>query len=67
VRADLKCSEPIEIPYYSSNAFEPICIHCGAEVAVNTQTSDSYPFCKDCRGKPQILKRKQKLFETARK
>ena len=29
VRANLSCADPVEIPYYSSEAFRDACIHCG--------------------------------------
>ena len=28
VRENLSCDEPVEIPYYSSEKFEDLCIHC---------------------------------------
>ena len=29
VRANLQCEDKIETPYYSSNSFSDVCIHCG--------------------------------------
>lgn len=31
VRANLTCTDKLEVPYYSYCAYDPICIHCGME------------------------------------
>ena len=33
VRRDLRCVQPVEIPYYSSGLFEAICCFCDYETA----------------------------------
>ena len=69
VRANLTCADKVEIPYYSSEVFEDVCIHCGNpdnivkgdEVAGIQPTCD---FCWNDESKTRILKRKRKQIQT---
>ena len=65
-RADLGCSQPLEIPYYSSGSFPHICIHCAEcdNLLTGDEASDIYPTCGQCMTKPKQLKRKRKLFKA---
>lgn len=46
VKSNLSCTSPVEVPYYSSGVFPPICYHCGAQ---DTDTEEGqYPMCPDC-------------------
>ena len=59
VRANLSCSDPVEIPYYSSEAFVDVCIHCGIAQDLTTGRTDIYPTCATCLyEQPKIYKRK---------
>ena len=49
-RTNLVCSSPIEIPYYSANAHEPLCFHCGSKEITDGDSEDldlqhKYPIC----------------------
>ena len=46
VKANLACSNPIEIPYYSSGK-DPICYFCGTEDDI-VQKTDFLPGCTAC-------------------
>ena len=68
VRADLSCSEPVEIPYYSSGAFPRICSHCATseDLKVGAGTEGFYPMCSACfEVKPKLPERKRKLFSVS--
>ena len=58
VKANLACSNPIEIPYYSSGN-DPICYFCGTEDDI-VQKTDFLPGCTACctAGKKLVSKRK---------
>ena len=46
VKSNLSCATPVEVPYYSSGVFPPVCFHCGTQ---NTETEDGqYPMCPAC-------------------
>ena len=52
-RTYLVCSSPIEIPYYSANAHEPLCFHCGSKEITDGDSEDldlqhKYPICAQC-------------------
>ena len=61
VRANLVCSSPVEVPYFSSESFQDICYYCAAsENLVNN--IDSYPLCSACAVKyDKPLRRKRAL------
>ena len=61
VRENITCDDYIEIPYYSSEKFEDICICCACKVS--DLVEGQYPLCLECKqqGKSPILKRKRKL------
>ena len=61
VRENITCDDCIEIPYYSSERFEDICIYCGCKVSKLVE--GHYPLCPVCKqqGKSPVLKRKRKL------
>ena len=65
VRANLTCDMPIEVPYYSSERFAPICTCCGS--STDMQKEGQYPLCAYCeaKGNQPILKRKRKLFSKS--
>ena len=58
VRENLTCNDPIEVPYYSSEKFEDLCIHCAC--ATTDTTEGSYHICQFCKqsGKLPVLKGK---------
>ena len=46
VRANVSCEMPIEVPYFSSGVFPPVCYHCGTQ---DTDSKDGqYPMCAQC-------------------
>ena len=46
VKSNLSCATSVEVPYYSSGVFPPVCFHCGTQ---NTETEDGqYPMCPAC-------------------
>ena len=59
VRMNLTCNDLVEIPYYSSNCFEYICVHCACHTQCNTD--GQYPICNDCKGdgKPPVFKQEK--------
>ena len=64
VKANLSCASPMEIPYYSSGVFPPVCYHCGAQ---NTDTEDGqYPMCADCVASKRQPPLKRKNLQTMR-
>ena len=60
VRLNLCCSDPVEVPYYSSECFVDICVHCACPQ--QSTIDGQYPICQECRatGKMAVLKRKRK-------
>ena len=63
VRADLKCIQPVEVPYFSSGIFPALCCHCATESELVTGQPSVYPACHTCySNKPKVLKRKRKIF-----
>ena len=57
VRVNLSCSDPVEIPYYSSEAFVDLCIHCGIAQDLATGKTDIYLTCATCLHKhPKLYK-----------
>lgn len=65
VRANITCTCPIEIPYFSAG-YEPICYYCGSENGLESEQSDCYPLCTACRssGKKPTTKRTRQLFKS---
>ena len=63
VRKDFRCFDTVEVPYYSSGAFNVICVHCASGSDIIPEL-DSYPMCVHCVNarKPKVMKRKRKLF-----
>ena len=61
VRADLSCSHPMEVPYFSSGAFPSICAHSATAEDLQVGAEGFYPMCISCN-KPKLAKRKRKLF-----
>ena len=61
VRANLCCRDELEVPYYSSECFGPVCSHCACECQESVE--GQYPLCMDCRadGVSPLLKRKRKM------
>ena len=61
-RANLTCLSPIEIPYYSTNAHEPLCFHCGSEGTIDDDINlkDKYPICAQCLAKKPLIMRRRK-------
>ena len=60
VCVNLSCSEPVEIPYYTSGSFLDVCIQCGTSDDQATDETDIYPTCASCLAeKPKIYKRKR--------
>ena len=67
VRSNLTCGDHVEVPYYSSEMFLDVCVHCGCEESIVTGAvaKDIYPTCSDCLDQPKIIKRKQPVFQLA--
>ena len=65
VRANLTCEdlEQVEVPYYSSEKFAPVCSDCACDCAGADNIEGQYPLCQYCRaqGKQPMLKRKRKI------
>ena len=63
VRANLTCQNPVEVPYYSSDSFVDVCVHC-ASSSDFVSNVDVYPTCKTCfETKAKIYRRKRKQFQ----
>ena len=62
VRLNITCSDPVEVPYYSSVL--RICVHCACKTQCTID--GQYPICNECihDGKPLIFKRKRKLSKS---
>ena len=69
VRANLQCEDKIETPYYSSNSFIDVCIHCGDPDNIVQEERDILPTCKFCLdNKPKVFRRKRSQMQpTANK
>lgn len=63
VRANLHCTSPVEIPYFSAGIFPSICFYCSDEAV--EQIEGAYPTCESCRAN-HILPFKRKSVENAR-
>ena len=57
VKANLSCSSPIEVPYYTAGN-DPICYQCGSESELCEKPTD-YPICSSCisSGKKTVPRR----------
>ena len=70
VRANLNCSMPVEVPYFTCESFMDVCFYCGLsgeDCELTTNNTDMYPHCATClvkNGAP--LRRKQNLFAQER-
>ena len=67
VLGNLTCSTQIETAYYSSQAFENVCVHCGGpdKLVRGEEAVDIVPPCESCfKGKPKIFKRKRSQMQT---
>ena len=54
VRANVSCQDHVEVPYYSSNVFSDICVHCACSMKST---------CTLCfENQPKVYKRKRKQF-----
>ncbi|XP_033762815.1 uncharacterized protein LOC117344244 [Pecten maximus] len=63
VRSNITCDTPIEVPYFSSKCFPPVCFHCGSDTDLVIKESQ-YPMCKICDTRDkQALKRKRNVWE----
>ena len=68
VRANLTCADKVEIPYYSSEVFEDVCIHCGNpdNIVKGDEVEGIQPTCDFCwndESKTRILKQKRKQIQ----
>ena len=68
VQANLTCSDKVEIPYYSSEVFEDMCIHCGNldNIVKGEEVVDMLLICDfrwNGKSKPKVLKRKHKQMQ----
>ena len=63
IRLNLTCEDPVEIPFYSSGAFAPVCIHCATgDGLVGGADVETMPTCRQCLdNKKLMLKRKRKV------
>ncbi|KAL5012660.1 hypothetical protein ScPMuIL_011211 [Solemya velum] len=64
VRANLTCLSAIEVPYFSSGVFRPICYHCGISDDVGSEDG-CYPTCETCKV-TKVLPAKRKNVSEAR-
>ena len=63
VRANLTCNDPVEIPFYSSESFPDVCVHCAC-VGDLVENQDVYPTCNYCfRECSKIYRRKRPQFQ----
>ena len=63
MRANLTCSDHVEVPFYSSESFTDVCIHC-ASTSDLAPDHDVYPTCGQClKDCPKILRRKRSQFQ----
>lgn len=64
VRENLCCPDDMEVPFYSSECFAPVCSHCACKCDVCVE--GQYPLCPDCanKGVSPMLKRKRKRFQA---
>ena len=58
VRLNLTCSNPVEVPYYSSECFEDICVHCACQTQCTID--GQFPIRNECihDGKPPVSSEK---------
>lgn len=67
IRADLTCSDTVEVPYFSAGIFEDVCIHCATREGL-VRDNDLHPTCQACKASKQtIRKRKQSVVGGAEK
>ena len=63
VRANLTCQDHIEVPFYSSEVFLDICVHCGCSTTF-VDNPDIYPTCSFCyKTETKVFKRKRRKFQ----
>ena len=63
-RENISCKIPIELPYYSCNAFKQVCIQCGktSKLIVDLQ---HYSQCERCKGIEKIkINKRKKIIES---
>ena len=50
IRANLTCSDKVEVPFYLCGVHDPICIHCGVEDDLISRklAKPVYPTCSTC-------------------
>ena len=66
VRANLQCEDKIETPYYSSNSFIDVCVHCSDPDNIVQEEKDILPTCKVCiENKPRVFRRKRSQMQPA--
>ena len=66
VRANFQCKDKIETPYYSSNSFINVCIHCGDPDNIVQEEKDILPTCKFCiDNKPKVFRCKRSQMQPA--
>ena len=61
VHANLICSDPINIPYYSSDSSLEVCTNCSTSSNITAGEQGVYPTCSDCITQHNYCKRKGKL------
>ena len=65
VRANIVCQNDIEVPYFSSESFLPICYFCASKDALKIEEG-AYPYCESCAThKHAPLKRKHNLWKES--
>ena len=64
VQENISCSSKIELPYYSVDFNQKICIDCGVKGTGRTlgNSVEHYPKCDACKEKPDINHRKSKAL-----
>lgn len=63
VKANLTCDDPVEVPYFSSESFPKICIHCACTADL-AQDTEVYPTCNHCLKEcSKIYRRKRPEFQ----
>ena len=61
-RENISCASKIELPYYSVEYLQKICIYCGVGGTSRTLSNsvEHYPKCINCNDKPDVVRHKRK-------
>lgn len=63
VRGNIVCNSDMEIPYFSSESFPPVCYFCASKDELKIEDG-TYPYCAPCgTQRPLPSKRKHNLWK----